>query len=106
MGTIAPAESVALGREAASLGASWLEAPVLGSGPQARSGELIVLCGGGPPLFARCRPLLERLGTGPVLVGETGTAAALKLALNNLIGSLVAGGVVLVGIAGAVTLVS
>ena len=90
MGTIAPAESVALGREVETLGGSWLEAPVLGSGPQALSGELIVLCGGEEALFARCRPLLERLGPDPVLVGETGKAAALKLALNNLIGSLTA----------------
>ena len=90
MGTISPAESRDLaGRVSASEG-SWLEAPVLGSGPQAISGTLFVLAGGRKELFSRWRPLLLRLGTDPLYVGETGKAAALKLALNNLIGSLTA----------------
>lgn len=88
MGTISPGESRDLAAAAASHGASWLEAPVLGSGPQAIGGTLFVLAGGREALFSRWRPLLLRLGTDPLYVGETGKAAALKLALNNLIGSL------------------
>jgi 3-hydroxyisobutyrate dehydrogenase-like beta-hydroxyacid dehydrogenase len=88
MGTISPGESRDLSAVASSHGASWMEAPVLGSGPQAIGGTLFVLAGGRRELFSRWRPLLLRLGTDPLYVGETGKAAALKLALNNLIGSL------------------
>ena len=90
MGTISPDESRELGARVAAGGGSWLEAPVLGSGPQALAGTLFVLAGGRQQLFSRWRPLLLRLGTDPLYVGETGKAAALKLALNNLIGSLTA----------------
>ena len=41
-----------------------------------------------------------------VMANPMAAQAAATPSLNNLIGSLVAGGVVLVGIAGAVTLVS
>ena len=90
MGTIAPDESRDLAARVTAAGGGWLEAPVLGSGPQAVSGTLFVLVGGPRELFSRWLPLLLRLGTDPLYVGETGKAAALKLALNNLIGSLTA----------------
>jgi 3-hydroxyisobutyrate dehydrogenase len=38
--------------------------------------------------FARWRPVLEVMGREPVRVGPVGKAASLKLALNQLIGSL------------------
>ncbi len=53
MSTIAPGESRALAEEIEAAGAGYLEAPVLGSTPQAKSGALQVLVGGDPDLFAR-----------------------------------------------------
>ena len=89
MGTIGPGESVALAAEAAASGAAWLEAPVLGSIPEALSGTLQVLAGGSEDDVERLTPLLSRLGT-VRRVGAVGTAAALKLALNQLIATLTA----------------
>jgi len=88
MGTIAPAESRALAAEVAAAGGEWVEAPVLGSIPQADSGTLQVMVGGTPGQLERLEPILSRLGRDVRLVGEVGKAAALKLALNQLIGSL------------------
>jgi 3-hydroxyisobutyrate dehydrogenase-like beta-hydroxyacid dehydrogenase len=88
MGTIAPAESLELADEVARLGARYLEAPVLGSIPEAESGRLLVMVGADEPDFDCWRPLLEVLGDPPRLIGPVGQAAALKLALNQLIATI------------------
>ncbi|MBK6406831.1 MAG: NAD(P)-dependent oxidoreductase [Holophagales bacterium] len=90
MGTIGPDESRAFAAEVAAAGGEWVEAPVLGSIPQADSGTLQVMVGGAAVQLERLGPLLARLGTDVRHVGNVGSAAALKLALNQLIGSLTA----------------
>jgi len=90
MGTIAPWESRDIGSRAQTLGARYLEAPVLGSLPEAREGRLIVMAGGDRALFEHCLPVLEVLGREPRLIGHVGQAAALKLAMNQLIAGLTA----------------
>ena len=90
MGTIGPVESRAFAVEVAGAGGEWVEAPVLGSIPQADSGTLQVMVGGTAVQLERLGPLLARLGTDVRHVGNVGSAAALKLALNQLIGSLTA----------------
>ncbi|MDD3518489.1 MAG: NAD(P)-dependent oxidoreductase [Chromatiales bacterium] len=89
MGTIAPQESRDLARAVAAHGARWLEAPVLGSLPEARAGKLQVMVGGETADLDACRSVLEALGQ-VIHVGAVGQAAALKLALNQLIGGLTA----------------
>lgn len=90
MGTIAPGESRDIGVRAEALGARYLEAPVLGSLPEAREGRLIVMAGGDPTLFEHCLPVLADLGREPRLIGPVGQGAALKLAMNQLIAGLTA----------------
>jgi 3-hydroxyisobutyrate dehydrogenase len=90
MSTIAPAESEALDRDVRQAGGDYLEAPVLGSVPQATDGALMVMVGGAPETFERWAGLLRRFGPEPRLVGPVGHASALKLALNQLIGSIAA----------------
>jgi 3-hydroxyisobutyrate dehydrogenase-like beta-hydroxyacid dehydrogenase len=85
MSTIAPSESRRIASRVATAGGDYLEAPVLGSTPQAEAGELIVMAGGPEPLFERWRPVLAIFGANLRRVGEIGQAAALKLALNQLI---------------------
>ena len=85
MGTIGPWESRDLAKELRALGAEYVEAPVLGSIPEARAGRLIVMCGSSRDQFERLSPLFEVFGPGPRYVGEVGAAATLKLALNHLI---------------------
>jgi 3-hydroxyisobutyrate dehydrogenase len=90
MGTIAPEESRAIAERVVSLGGDYLEAPVLGSLPEAREGTLILMAGGDRDLFERCRPLLRDLSRDPQWIGPVGQAAALKLAMNQLIAGLTA----------------
>jgi 3-hydroxyisobutyrate dehydrogenase len=90
MGTIAPDHSRELAARVTAAGGEYLEAPVLGSLPEARDGRLIVMAGGEPDLFERCLPLLRALGQDPRLIGPVGKGAALKLAMNQLIAGLTA----------------
>ncbi len=87
MGTIGPSESRWIAEAVQANGGEYLEAPVLGSIPEAKAGTLQVMVGATPAQFQQWSPLLSHLGT-PVLIGEVGTAAALKLALNQLIAAL------------------
>ncbi len=88
MSTIGPSESVALAEEVRRRGGDYLEAPVLGSTPQAKEGKLLVMVGGTPEQFGRWSEVLRAIGPEPILVGPVGKAAALKLALNQLIPAL------------------
>jgi 3-hydroxyisobutyrate dehydrogenase-like beta-hydroxyacid dehydrogenase len=91
MGTIAPNESRAIARRVAEVGGDYLEAPVLGSIPEARAGELIVMAAGTEPVYHHCLLMLRCLGKEVELIGSVGQAAAMKLAMNQLIASLTAG---------------
>ena len=88
MGTMGVTEIRSLAEQIQHQNGHCLEAPVLGSKPQALKGELLVMAGGEPVLFDRQRPLLEHLSQEPMLVGPIGSGAATKLALNRLIASL------------------
>jgi len=90
MGTIAPQESLQLQEAIADQGGHYLEAPVLGSIPEAEAGTLIVMVGGSPEQFQQWLPLLRCFGPEPRLIGPVGQAATLKLAMNQLIAALTA----------------
>jgi 3-hydroxyisobutyrate dehydrogenase-like beta-hydroxyacid dehydrogenase len=68
-------------------GVSMLDSPVLGSIPQATSGELKVLTGGDHDVVERWRSLLERFGT-VSHIGPLGHGAAVKLVVNSTLGAL------------------
>lgn len=85
MGTISPEESRSFAKELSQLGARYLEAPVLGSVPQAEAGTLEVMAGGEKALFEELLPLLRSFGPEPRWIGPVGSASTLKLALNTLI---------------------
>ncbi len=67
-----------------------VDAPVLGSVPQATEGSLKVFVGGTAEQFARWRPVLERFGT-PRHVGALGAGASMKLVANLCLGVLMTG---------------
>lgn len=85
MGTIGPAESRELHKTISDLGGDYFEAPVLGSNAEAKAGTLFLMVGGTQSQLQRWGPLFRSLGEAPRLVGPVGQAAALKLALNQLI---------------------
>lgn len=89
MGTIAPHESRALRDAVVAAGGEYLEAPVLGSIPEANKSALLVMVGADTQgRFEQWREFFTAFGPSPVHVGEVGRAAALKLAFNQLIASL------------------
>jgi 3-hydroxyisobutyrate dehydrogenase len=90
MGTIAPRESQDISKQIIDVGGEYLEAPVLGSIPEAKMGELIIMVGGEKALFDRALELLKNFSKEPQYIGAIGRAAALKLALNQLISGLTA----------------
>jgi 3-hydroxyisobutyrate dehydrogenase len=88
MGTITPIESQQIRDAVVAAGGNYIEAPVLGSIPEAETGKLIVMVGGEPKQYQRHLPLLQHFGSEPLLIGPVGSASALTLALNQLIASL------------------
>ncbi len=90
MGTIAPKQSKEIGEQIVRNGGEYLEAPVLGSIPQVKTGELLVMVGSSPEQFTKYSPILKHFGPEPIHVGTVGKAAAMKLALNQLIAALTA----------------
>ena len=88
MGTMGVDESRKLAKQVANQEGQYLEAPVLGSKPQALNGTLLVMAGGEAQVFKEQQPLLSHLCQDPLLVGPVGSGAATKLALNQLIASL------------------
>jgi 3-hydroxyisobutyrate dehydrogenase len=85
MGTIRSGDSRAIQHEVEGCGGTYCEAPVLGSLAEAKAGTLFVMVGSTVEQFGQLSPLLRSLGREPRLIGRVGTAAALKLALNQLI---------------------
>lgn len=90
MGTIAPDESRQLAQQIQQLDGDYFEAPVLGSIPEAKSGQLIIMVGGTAPQLEKWQFIFNALSQQIHHIGPIGSAAALKLALNQLIASLTA----------------
>lgn len=67
-----------------------LDAPVVGSRPQADAGQLIQLVGGDAAVLERVRPVLGAFGGQTVHVGESASGASMKLLVNALFGIQVA----------------
>jgi 3-hydroxyisobutyrate dehydrogenase len=75
----------------AEAGAHFLDAPVSGSRPQAEAGQLIFLVGGEASVLATAEPILAPMASTVLHAGASGAGAALKLAVNTLLGIQVAG---------------
>jgi len=71
-------------------GVILVDAPVLGSIPQANEGTLKIFVGGTEDAFEEARPLLETVGS-PRRLGELGAGAAMKLVANSTLGALMTG---------------
>lgn len=71
-------------------GVDFLDAPVVGSRPQAEARQLIHLVGGEASVLARAEPVLKAVGGTICHAGSSGAGMALKLAINMLFGVQVA----------------
>jgi 3-hydroxyisobutyrate dehydrogenase len=79
-----------LAAEVESYGVAFLDAPVVGSRPQAEAGKLIYLVGGEAETLAQVQSILLSAGSTIHHVGAIGQGMAMKLAVNALLGIQVA----------------
>lgn len=89
--TVSPAYAREAARRLAEIGVRRVEATVVGNPRQARDGTLRVFTAGPAPLPEQAAEVLAALGTQVVHVGDTGSAATLKLVFNLVLGAQVAG---------------
>ena len=81
-----PETSKALAAIAETYGSSFLEAPVSGGVKGAAGGTLTVMVGGSEEDLARAQPILDVLASSVVRVGDVGSASAVKLINQMLVG--------------------
>jgi 3-hydroxyisobutyrate dehydrogenase len=84
--TLTPSWTRELGGLAAERGVKFLEAPVVGSRPQAEAAKLIYYIGGDESTLKLAEPVLKALGESIHFVGPVGSGALVKLATNALLG--------------------
>jgi len=89
MGTILPEESKSFAKIFTERFAEYFEAPVLGSVPQILNENLIVLVGANKEQFEKHKHIFTAFSKDIYHIGDIGQAAAIKLAFNNLIASLI-----------------
>ncbi len=85
MGTSGPAAERELAAVAAGRGVGFLDAPVSGSVAHARAGTLTALVGGSAEDLEKARPALAAMTKSQHHLGEVGSGAVMKLALNTMI---------------------
>jgi 3-hydroxyisobutyrate dehydrogenase len=90
MSTISPDATDWLYRELVVRRVEMLDAPVMGSLPEANDGRLWILAGGEQQTIDRVRPVLGAMSQAVYHVGEIGQGTLIKLCLNLLGGGLVA----------------
>lgn len=88
--TLTPEWVVALRAQVEAKGARFLDAPVVGSRPQAEAGALVHLVGGDATDLERARPVLAAMSNAIHHLGATPAGAVAKLAANSLFGVQVA----------------
>jgi 2-hydroxy-3-oxopropionate reductase len=84
MSSIAPSVSIEVAAAIAKKGIRMIDAPVSGGEPKAMDGTLAFMVGGKQADFNEALPLLKKMGSSIVLVGEIGSGNTTKL-VNQVI---------------------
>ncbi len=87
MSSIAPGAAQEICASVKAKGVTMLDAPVSGGEPKAIEGTLAIMVGGDSSAFETVKPILEKMGTSVVLVGDIGAGNVTKLA-NQIIVAL------------------
>jgi 3-hydroxyisobutyrate dehydrogenase len=91
MSTIGIEATEKLMKLAADGGATFVDAPVLGTKQPAEKGELVVLASGPKDALSTAGPVFDAVAAKTVELGEAGEGTRLKLVLNSWLVSLVEG---------------
>jgi 3-hydroxyisobutyrate dehydrogenase len=89
--TITPGVHVEIDERIAAAGGAAIEACMASSIPQARDGELYLMCAGDQRAYERVKPILERMSSSLRWIGGPGTAAQVKALVNMLMNVNTAG---------------
>ncbi len=81
-----PADAEAAGERLGARGVGSIDATVAGSSAQARSGEVVVMCGGDETHVDACRDILEGFARRVFHVGPRGSGSRMKLVVNLVLG--------------------
>ena len=87
MSSIAPSAAKEVADGLKAKGVSFLDAPVSGGEPKAIDGTLAIMVGGEKSVFEKVKPVLEKMGSSVVLVGDVGAGNVTKLA-NQIVVAL------------------
>jgi len=87
MSSIEPRVSQIIADKCTSKGVKFIDAPVSGGEPFAKSGDLAIMAGGNDDDFKRAKPIFEIVGKSSVLCGETGAGNVTKLANQIIVGA-------------------
>ena len=87
--TVSPEVSRHIQAEAQSRSVTHLDTPMLGSSPQAESGEVFFMVGGDAEALHRVQPMLDVIGRLTMHVGPSGMGNRIKL-LHNALGAVTA----------------
>jgi len=82
--TVSPEVTVDLNRALAGQGITHMDTPMLGSQPQAVSGEIFFIVGGDQATLTTIAPYLAIMGTRHMYVGPSGAGNRVKLVHNGL----------------------
>ncbi|HEV8438054.1 MAG TPA: NAD(P)-dependent oxidoreductase [Methylomirabilota bacterium] len=85
--TVSPEVSQEISAAAKARGITHMDTPMLGSSPQAESGEIFFMVGGDLDAVATIQPMLEVMGRLTMYVGPSGTGNRIKL-LHNALGAV------------------
>ena len=88
MSTIDPGTTRKVGAAIANKGAAMIDSPVGKTADAAVAGTLTLMVGGASDIVARCRPVLDCMGTDFFYCGELGAGQTMKL-INNLLATAV-----------------
>jgi 3-hydroxyisobutyrate dehydrogenase len=76
---------------ASEIGVGFVDAPVSGGQAGAQNGQLSIMCGGDPDVFATVEPLIDSYAKAIVLVGGVGSGQLTKMVNQVCIGGLIQG---------------
>lgn len=91
MSSVPPRYTLELAEELAPLGVTFIDAPVSGTKKPAEEGKLVILAGGEPDQIAAVEPVLLAMGQKIVYCGPVGQGSMMKMAVNLLLGVMMAG---------------
>ena len=82
--TVSPGASQKIAEASAKKGVRFVEAPVSGSTPEAKTGQLVVLAGGEDADVTAAKSILDVIGRKTIHAGPVGNGLVMKLVINGV----------------------